>query len=76
MMGKWYKITGISKEVFESWKDNLRDDVIAWTKGDEINLRIRLNWFEAFRMRMCMRKINLHNPIVLGLERVGEEEEA
>lgn len=70
MMGKWYKITGISKELLEVWEDDLRHDVIVCYKDSEPCLKIRLNFFEAIRMKLAMIRSNMHTPLVLRLEKI------
>lgn len=74
MLGKWYKITGFTKELIESWKNDLREDVIILTEGNYASLRIRLNWLQAIRMKRAIRNFNVHNPIVLKLENVDRLE--
>lgn len=74
MLGKWYKITGFTKELIESWKNDLREDVIVVEKDNDVSLRIRLNWFQAIRMKRAIRKFNVHNPLVLKLENVDRLE--
>lgn len=73
-MGKWYKITGFTKELIESWKNDLREDVIVLTEDNDVSLRIRLNWFQAIRMKQAIRKFNVHNPLLLQLEKVDDSE--
>ena len=75
MLGKWYKILGVSNELLEIWKDDLREDIVVWKKNDDVHLRIRLNWFEAFRMRLAMRRINLKQPVALRLVKLKKTEE-
>lgn len=74
MMGKWYKILGISKETLELWADDLREDVIIWEKDGDTHLRIRLTWFEAIYMRLSMMRINLRQPIALRLKKLKKTE--
>lgn len=74
MLGKWYKITGFTKELIESWKNDLREDVIILTEGNYASLRIRLNWLQAIRMKRAIRNFNVHNPILLQLKKVDDSE--
>lgn len=69
MEGKWYRITGISKEQYELWKDDLREDILVWRAGENMDLRIRLTWFQAIRMKLAMLRINMKNPIRLQLKK-------
>lgn len=74
-MGKWYKILGISKDLLEAWKDDLREDVVVWEKNDDVHIRIRLNWLEAIHMRLSMMRINLKQPVALRLVKLKKTEE-
>lgn len=58
MFERWYKIKGITKELFENWKNELRTDIITWEDGDGIEARIRLNWIEA---KILEYRIKLNN---------------
>lgn len=62
MFVKWYKIVGLSEELAENWKEDLRDDIIVWKEGNDVEARIRLNLIEALRMAYLMRKNNKEQP--------------
>lgn len=62
MFVKWYKIVGLSEELAENWKEDLRDDIIVWKEGNDVEVRIRLNLIEALRMAYLMRKNNKEQP--------------
>lgn len=68
-MGKWYKIKGISNEMLDSWRKDLREDILVWQKNGEVYARIRLTVFEAFVMRIQMMCWNLNHPSLLKLEK-------
>ena len=69
MCTKWYKIKGISKELYEEWKDDIREDIVVREENGEYQFRIRLTRFEAFCMRRQIKKTNLNNPVCLRLEK-------
>lgn len=54
MMGKWYEIKGITKGMFNSWKDDLRQDIVIWEEDGKIEARIRLTRLEAFILQRKM----------------------
>lgn len=57
---RWYRIFGISEEQLKAWSENLREDikVLNSNKDGEIFTLIRMNWFEAIRMRLQMIRSN------------------
>ena len=71
MFEKWYKLTGISKELFDSWKDDLRQDILWWEEAGEVQMRIKLPVWKALRMKKQIEEFNLlHENCILGLEKV------
>ena len=58
MFERWYKITGLTHELLEKWKGDLREDVIVWEENSNVEARIRLNTIEAIRMRKLMKRNN------------------
>ena len=55
-MGKWYKIEGISKTMYEAWKDELRQDIIIWEDdNNKIEARIKLTILEALILKLKMK---------------------
>ena len=69
MRAKGYKILGIDNEMYEKWKDNLREDLIVYERNGKVQIRIVLTGIEAFCMRIRMVMYNLKNPCVLRLQR-------
>ena len=68
MLGKWYKITGITDELLEAWKSELRDDLIVYRdEYEQAQIRIRLTWLEALKMRFDMLLNNMRQPYCLQL---------
>lgn len=62
MFEKWYKIVGLSKELANNWKSELREDIIVWEENDKLEARIRLNPIEAIRMDYLMKVNNKQQP--------------
>ena len=59
MFERWYVIKGITNELFEAWKDDLSSDILWWKEPEEeAQLRIRLLFFEAIKMRFLIRQFN------------------
>ena len=59
MFEKWYKIVGLTKELANCWRAELRQDIIVWEeKNGDIEARIRLNPIEATQMRFMMKRNN------------------
>lgn len=56
MVGRWYEIVGISKDMYRAWKDDLRQDILIWEEDDKVQARIRLTWFEALVLRYKMKR--------------------
>lgn len=61
MFKKWYKITGISKEMHEVWKKDMRDDLVTWEDSKGPHFRINLSIIGAFLLRRQMKKWNSDN---------------
>ena len=56
MFKKWYAIKGITNELFDVWKNDLRSDILWWKEPEEeTQLRIRLPLIEAIKMRILIR---------------------
>ena len=53
-MRKWYRITGITEEMYEAWKDELRTDLIVWKEDDVVCVRALFNPLEALLMKVQM----------------------
>lgn len=62
MFGKWYKIVGLTDELFEVWKNDLRKDVIIWKENGNIEARINLNPIQAIHMERLINKNNKQQP--------------
>ena len=62
MFEKWYKIVGLSKELANNWKDDLRQDIIVWEENGKVEVRIRLNPIDAIRMDCLMKENNKQQP--------------
>ena len=62
MFEKWYKIEGINKKLADTWKADLRRDIIIWEENGIVEARIRLNPMEAFRMNRLMVENNKQQP--------------
>lgn len=69
-----YKIVGVTQEMVEMWKENLRNDARILTcnnNNGKVQIRLSLTIFEAIYVRLSMIKYNLTHPCVLKLEKVG-----
>ena len=64
---KWYRIVGLTQELVEAWNSDLRDDILIWKEGEDIEARIRLTWPEAVRMKFQMMRNNINKPYLLRL---------
>ena len=62
MFEKWYKIVGLSKELANNWKGDLRQDIIVWEENGKLEARIRLNPIDAIRMDRLMKENNKQQP--------------
>lgn len=58
MFEKWYKIVGLTRELYESWKEDLREDIIVYEENGNVEARILLNPFEAIRLNLLMEDNN------------------
>lgn len=58
MFEKWYKILGLTRELYESWKEDLREDIIVYEENGNIEARILLNPFEAIYLNILMEDNN------------------
>lgn len=58
MFEKWYKIVGLTRELYESWKEDLREDIIVYEENGNIEARILLNPFEAIHLNLLMEDNN------------------
>ena len=71
MFNKWYAINGITNELFDVWKNDLRSDILWWKESEEeTQLRIRLPLIEAIKMRILIRQFNKKNMMSLQLVRM------
>ena len=71
MFKKWYAIKGITNELFDAWKNDLRSDILWWKEPEEeTQLRIRLPLIEAIKMRILIRQFNKKNMLSLQLVRM------
>ena len=71
MFKKWYAIKGITNELFDAWKNDLRSDILWWKEPEEeTQLRIRLPLIEAIKMRILIRQFNKKNLLSLQLVRM------
>ena len=64
---KWYRIVGLTQELVEAWNSDLRDDILIWNEGEDIEARICLTWPEAVRMKFQMMRNNINKPYLLRL---------
>ena len=71
MFEKWYAIKGITNELFDAWKNDIRGD-IRWCKEpeEEAQLRIKLPLVEAIKMKILIRQFNKKNMLSLQLVRM------
>ena len=69
MFEKWYEIKGITPEMYEQWKDNMRTDVITYKKGNKVVVSMLLNPVEAYLVRKQIEQHNKNANYVLGLVR-------
>ena len=54
-----YAIKGITNELFENWKNDLRTDILWWEfPGEDVQLRIKLSIIEAIKMKYLISKYN------------------
>ena len=69
MFNAWYSLRGVSRELFEEWKDVLREDILWWEdETGDVHMRIKLNVFESIKMRKDIRAFNeLHDMTKLEL---------
>ena len=59
MFNAWYSLRGVSRELFEEWKDVLREDILWWEdETGDIHMRINLNIIESIKMRKDIRAFN------------------
>lgn len=67
-----YKIVGVTQEIAEIWKENLRRDarILRCNSNGKIQIRLSLTILEAIYIRCSMIKYNLTHPCVLKLKRV------
>lgn len=70
MFTGWYKIEGITTEMFEANKGDLRPDVIAWKNGDTVEARIMCNVFEAIKLKLQIKKWNQESEHKFALVRM------
>ena len=69
MFNAWYSLRGVSRELFEEWKDVLREDILWWEdETGDVHMRINLNIFQAIKMRNDIRAFNeMHDTTKLNL---------
>ena len=72
MFEKWYAIKGITNELFDAWKNDLRGDILWWKEPEEeeAQLRIKLPLVEAIKMKILIRQFNKKNMLSLQLVRM------
>ena len=59
MFNAWYSLRGVSRELFEGWKDVLREDILWWEdETGDVHMRIKLNFVESIKMRKDIRAFN------------------
>ena len=58
MFRHWYEIIGITPELLEMWKSNMREDIITWEEGGVVHARITLSLIEAIWMQFQMERNN------------------
>lgn len=71
MLKRKYEIIGITPKVADLWSKNMREDIMisADEKSGNIHMHIKLNKFEAFKMRIQMIIYNLKHSRTLKLKR-------
>ena len=69
MFNAWYSLRGVSRELFEEWKDVLREDILWWEdETGDVHMRINLNIIESIKMRKDIRAFNeMHDTTKLKL---------
>ena len=69
MFNAWYSLRGVSRELFEGWKDVLREDILWWEdEVGKIHMRMNLNIFQAMKMKRDVKAFNeLHSEMQLEL---------
>ena len=69
MFNAWYSLRGVSRELFEGWKDVLREDILWWEdEVGKIHMRMNLNRFQAMKMKRDVKAFNeLHSEMQLEL---------
>lgn len=58
MFEKWYKIEGITVELYNTWNKDLRKDIVIWIENNKLEARIKLGWFQAIRFKRSMSRNN------------------
>ena len=59
MFSKWYAIKGITSEMYNEWKDNMRQDILAFEDGKGVvHIHIKLTLIEALWMRHLIYRNN------------------
>lgn len=59
MFSKWYAIKGITSEMYNEWKGNMRQDILAFedSKG-VVHIHIKLTLIEALWMKHLIYRNN------------------
>lgn len=73
MFKNWYKLTGVSNELFGQWKENLRNDILWWIdESGDVEMRIQLPIWAAAKMKRQIEEFNaVHEYCLLGLEKIA-----
>lgn len=58
MFEKFYEIIGITPEMLNNWKDEMRKDIITWEQDGIVHAHISLTPLEALRMRYQIYRNN------------------
>ena len=58
MFKGYYEIKGITPELFNEWKKDMREDILVWEKNGVVHAHIILSRIEAIWMQFQMRRFN------------------
>jgi hypothetical protein len=67
---KLYGVFGITSEMWNAWKGQLRDDLMVWFENNEIEARLKLTREEAKLAKQQIKEFNSNGAYNLQLKRV------
>ena len=71
MFAKWYRIFGVSTEMYEDMKGTFDENILAYKEeSGDIHVSAHLSIFEAWKMRRQMKRWNQENEQRLYLVRM------